>query len=255
MGQGDRAGAGSHGASTASDRDQGKVQPRCLLWGLLYNPAESEVTLPALPTFTLEEGGGAQTRPGLPNHPRLARHDQPTPHRVHGAVRPRQVQVHQGVGLGQEAVEGLGREGGGVAGEGVTETRPCGLSVRRQGRGLCSMDSRWTHPWRAAPGSCSGPGTEGSWQRPGWPRRSGPAPGALSTAGTGLGWPPFPQRFPAPKVWLLPFPGSLGGCVSVWRGLWMGLNWAALGRLKVKCQGSQRKYLEGKWQSWPGTVW
>lgn len=56
------------------------------------------------------------------NHLRLARHHQPTPHRVNGAVSPCQVQVHQSVGLGQETVEGLGREDRGVAGEGVTES-------------------------------------------------------------------------------------------------------------------------------------
>lgn len=70
------------------------------------------------------------------------------------------------------------------------------------------MDSRWTRLWQAAQGSCSGPGIEGSWQRRGWPRRSGPAPGALSTVGTGLGWPPSPPPPPAYNTSPLPKCGS-----------------------------------------------
>lgn len=42
----------------------------------------------------------AQTHPGNPPFT--------TPHQVNGAVGPRQVQMHQRVGLCQETVEGLG---------------------------------------------------------------------------------------------------------------------------------------------------
>lgn len=69
LGQGDGARAGFHGASTALGRDRDKVRHRCQLWVLLNNSAEPEVTLPALPTFILKEGGEAQTHPGLPRSP------------------------------------------------------------------------------------------------------------------------------------------------------------------------------------------
>lgn len=61
LGQGVGARAGFHGASTALGRDRDKVRHRCQLWALLYNSAESEATLPALPSFIPKERGGAQT--------------------------------------------------------------------------------------------------------------------------------------------------------------------------------------------------
>lgn len=168
-----------------------------------------------------KERGEEETHPGLPNHCRLAP-PSPTPHQVNGTVSPCQVQVHQSIGLGQETVEGLGRKDRGAAGEGVIEPlhpwaarqRPPGPDARGSfcgGLRLRSVDSHWPRLWQAAQGSCSGPGIEGSWQRPGWPRRSGPAPGALSTAGTGLGWPPSPppplvhNSSPLPKCGSFPF--------------------------------------------------
>lgn len=95
------------------------------------------------------------------------------------------------------------------------------------------MDSRWTRLWRAAQRSCSGPGIEGSWQRLGWPRRSGPAPGALSTEGTGLGWSPTPppplvhNTSPLPKWGSFPFLDPWDA-VSVWVHLWGSIAQAGL---------------------------
>lgn len=142
LGQGDGVRAGFHGASTALVRDRDKVRHRCQLWALLYKSAEPEAILPALPIFIPKEGGGAQTYPGLPSHRRLVPHYQPTPHRVNGAVSPCQVQVHQSVGLGQETVQGLGREGRGVAGEGAIETQALQPERASAGAGGCVP---WTH--------------------------------------------------------------------------------------------------------------
>lgn len=144
--------------------------------------------------------GEAETTLASPSPCRLAP-PSPTPHRVDGAVGPCQVQVYQGIGLGQETVEDLGRKDrGGCRGRGdrapplprAKGQRLQALSVFLQGLEAPFIDSHWPRRWRAAQGSCSGPGTGGSWQRPGWPQRSGPVLGALSTAGTGLSWPPSP---------------------------------------------------------------
>ena len=169
----------------------------------------------------------------------------PTPHRVDGAVGPRQVQVYQGIGLGQETVEGLGRKDrGGCKGRGdrapllprAKGQRLQALSVFLQGLEALFMDSHWPHRWRAAQGSCSGPGTGGSWQRPGWPQRSGPAPGALRTAGTGLGWPPSPPlplaHNSSPRPSCAPVPSVILGCCVHGRGLWdltLKAVWAGVG--------------------------
>lgn len=74
--------------------------------GDAYHSAEPEGFLPALPTSTLEKGGEAQMYPGLPKSSQAGL-PLPTPHQVNGTVSPCQVQVHQGIGLGQETVQGL----------------------------------------------------------------------------------------------------------------------------------------------------
>lgn len=130
---------------------------KCQLWALLYNSAESGVILPALPTSILKEEGEAETHPGLPKSPQ-AGPPSPAPHQVNGTVSPRQVQVHESIGLGQETVEGLGRKGRGATGKGVieplypqaTRQRPPGAEARvRFCRGfrLHSGDSHWTRLW------------------------------------------------------------------------------------------------------------
>lgn len=51
--------------------------------------------------------------------------------------------MHQSVGLGQETVEGLGREGSEVAGEGVIEAQALGPERASCSRGLGYVP--WTH--------------------------------------------------------------------------------------------------------------
>lgn len=232
--------------------------------GLLWNFAEPEAVLPAWPTSVLKESTEirqykVRQRPTLasPSPCRLAP-PSPTPHRVDGAVSPRQVQVYQGIGLGQETVEGLGRKDrGGCKGRGdrvppvprAKGQRLQALSVFLQGLEAPCVDSRWPRRWRAAQGSCSGPGTGGSWQRPGWPQRSGPAPGALSTAGTGLGWPPPPplplacNSSPLPSC--APVPSVILGMPCAWvRPLGLDTQVVREGEGSgARGQGSRGKYL------------
>lgn len=80
----------------------------------------AEVILTGLPTSIFKEGSEAKTYTALPKSPQAGL-PSPTPHRVNGTVSPRQVQVHESIGLGQETVEGLRRKNGGAVAEGVIE--------------------------------------------------------------------------------------------------------------------------------------